>query len=212
MKIKFIVIFLLNISIINIVIADLASKPSGCNGRLVHWNLYQISVSADASYEGANNASQMRAYNSEVNSRMGDFEFWMGFHRDGSMLPQLFLFAYDKYFNNSSNVSVSNATLSISLNKNSNVKGCFAQLTIQGDSSSGYYPGFSGQSDDFTITASGFISFENANNINNDMGFADRFSLRNATIELGENSTTNYHPRNGRAFELSGEVHFTQIR
>jgi len=209
---RFIAVFILSISIVNNVMSDLESKPVNCNGRLVHWNLYQVSVSADASYEGANNAAQMRSYNSAVNSRMGDFEFWMGFHRDGSMLPQLFLFAYDKYFDNSSNVSISSATLNISLNKTNWVRGCFAELTIQGDSSSGYYPGFSGQSDDFTITASGFISFENANNINNNMGFADRFSLRNATIELGENSTTNYHPRNGRAFKFSGEVHFTQIR
>ncbi len=212
MKMKLIVAFLLNILIINNVMADLANKPTGCNGRLVHWNLYQVSISADASDEGIRNSSDMRSYNNRVNSRLGDFEFWMGFHRDGSMLPKLFLFAYDKYFDNSSSVSIKSASLNISLNTTSNVRGCFAQLTIEGDSHGGYDFHSSGQSDDFTITASGFISFENANNINNDMGFTDRFSLRNAKIELGENTTTNYHNRQGRAYELSGEVHFTQIR
>lgn len=50
--------------------------------------------------------------------------------------------------------------------------------------------------------------------VNNDMGFADRFSLRNAKIELGSPETTTYHPserKGGRAWEFSGEVHFTQI-
>ena len=216
MKMRFIAVFIFSISIVNNVMSDLESKPVNCNGRLIHWNLYQVSVSADASYEGPNDMLPMRNYNDKVDSRMGDFEFWMGFHRDGSMLPQLFLFAYDKYFDNSSNVSISSATLNISLNKTNWVRGCFAELTIRGDSLMGYGGhGGGNMADDFIITASGFISFENANNINNDMGFADRFTLRNAKIELGSQDTSTYHPserKGGRQWEFSGEVHFTQIR
>ena len=42
--------------------------------------------------------------------------------------------------------------------------------------------------------------------VNNDMGFADRFSLRNAKIELGSPETTTYHPSERKGGELGNSV------
>ena len=96
----------------------LSAKPINCNGRLVHWNLYEVSI---------------KPYGE--NNYYGHQTYWMGFHRNGSVLPQLNLYSFDHGLVKSStekgtsDVSLYESSddtyLNISLNKTDNVNGCY---------------------------------------------------------------------------------------
>ena len=182
MKLKFIAVFLLILPIFlaSYSFADfepgLSSKPLNCNGRLVHWNLYEVSVNAT----GASN-------------EYGNQKYWMGFHRDGSVLSRLYLYSYDfGMIKDASQVGTSDISLyessddtylNISLNKTDNVKGCYVEFQLTGKINS--HPMTSTLIPDefwFKVKASGFISFNNSNNTNNVLGLADSFTLNETVI------------------------------
>ena len=110
-----------------------------CDGRIIHWNLYQVT------FEPFNDGSAV-----------GMLEFWMGFHRNGSMIPNIYWYSWDKYLMND-DVSLytdsSRTYLDLSHNTGSYSRGCYASLRIEGTSNGGPYS--------FTIMGSGFISRDN---------------------------------------------------
>ena len=144
-----------------------------CDGRITHWNLYQIS------FEPFNDTSAI-----------GMLEFWMGFHRNGSMIPSIFWYSWDKYLSDDdiSLFSDSSRTyLNLYQYTGKASRGCLASLRIEGTSNGGPHS--------FTISGSGFISRDNAD-LSSD---ADYFTLNNALITYG-------------GLEKWGKLTFTQIR
>lgn len=147
-----------------------------CDGRITHWNLYQVT------FEPFSDSSSI-----------GQLEFWMGFHRNGSMIPKIYWYAWDKYLSNGDSVlftSSDRTYLNLSASSSNYSRGCLAQTRLEGRS----YPG-DGTYYSFTISASGFISRGNSN-LNGD---ADYFTLNNALVTYGGTSKW-------------GKLTFTQIR
>ena len=143
-----------------------------CDGRIIHWNLYQVS------FEPFNDASNI-----------GAVEFWMGFHRNGSMIPAIYWWSWDN-FTESTNIILYGdplTYLNMSHNTSSFSRGCYATLKITGYNPIGPY--------DFTILGAGFISRDNSDLYSD----ADYFTLNNAVINYG-------------GLEKKGKLTFTQIR
>tara|TARA_B100000886_G_scaffold124869_1_gene84124 strand:- start:1770 stop:2297 length:528 start_codon:yes stop_codon:yes gene_type:complete len=150
-----------------------------CDGRIIHWNLYQIN------FEPFNDGSEI-----------GQLEFWMGFHRNGSMIPNIYWYAFDKYTLNTDVTLFTDQLrtyLDLSHNTGSFSRGCFATLRIEGTSSEVVTPTSSTYA--FTINGSGFISRDNSNLFSD----ADYFTLNNALITYG-------------GLSKWGKLTFTQIR
>lgn len=189
----------------------LSAKPINCNGRLVHWNLYEISINP-----------------SSPNTEFGFQKYWMGFHRDGSVLPQLYLYSYDfGLIKNAAELGTSDISvyessddtyLNISLNKTDWVNGCYVEFQLMGKVNSHPATGFF-VLDEFwyKVNASGFISFNNSNNTNNALGLADSFTLNEVeihymcdTYERAKNAGGPTDP--WCSYRMKGQVSFTHIR
>tara|TARA_Y200000002_G_scaffold288191_1_gene242322 strand:- start:1921 stop:2571 length:651 start_codon:yes stop_codon:yes gene_type:complete len=189
----------------------LSDKPVNCNGRLVHWNLYEISINPTT-----------------TGNTMGFQKYWMGFHRDGSVLSPLYLYAYDFGLVKSaaekgtSDISLYESSddtyLNISLNRTDNVRGCYVEFQLTGKVNSHPKTGtFILDEFWFKVNASGFISFNNSNNTNNVLGLADSFTLNEMefhymcdTYERAKNAGGPTDPWCN--FWKKGQVSFTHIR
>jgi len=144
-----------------------------CDGRIIHWNLYQVT------FEPFSDSSSI-----------GMLEFWMGFKKNGGMIPKIFMWSWDKFVSDDDitlYTSSERTYLELITNKSENSRGCYAVTRIEGVSNTGPYS--------FTILGSGFISRGNAD-LNSD---ADYFTLNNALINYG-------------GIEKWGKLTFTQIR
>ena len=107
--------------------------------------------------------------------------FGWGF-RNGSMIPKIYWYAWDKYLSNGDSVlftSSDRTYLNLSASSSNYSRGCLAQTRLEGRS----YPG-DGTYYSFTISASGFISRGNSS-LNGD---ADYFTLNNALVTYGGTS------------------------
>jgi hypothetical protein len=145
-------------------------KRTYCNGSIIHWNLYQITFEAFSH-----------------DSAIGDLEFWMGFNKNGAMIPSIYMFSYDKFLSSPSVAVNKNLTyLNLLTNNAEGAKGCFATFKIEGTSNSTY---------NFVIQGSGFISRDNANPSSD----ADYFTLNNAIVDYA-------------GLTKWGKLTFTQIR
>lgn len=145
-------------------------KRTYCNGSIIHWNLYQITFEPFIH-----------------DSAIGNLEFWMGFNRNGAMIPSIYMWSWDKFLSSPAVVVYKNLSyLNLITNNSEGAKGCFASFKIEGTSDSTY---------NFVIQGSGFISRDNANPDSD----ADYFTLNNALIDYGGVSKW-------------GKLTFTQIR
>ena len=135
-----------------------------CNGKIIHWNLYQIAF---------------EPY-SDTNS-VGRLEFWMAFNKSGAVIPSTFWYGYDTYLS-SVNVSIyalpDLTFLNTTFNKSKNSKGCYTQASIRGITTEN---GLNANSYEYNIRASGFISRGNSDPDSD----ADMFTLNNAIITYG---------------------------